>query len=194
MADPKQGSPKGHSHGHDHDHEASGESPNPHVWLDPVLARVAISNIVEALVAADPMHQDGYRARGQAYVARIDALHRDISEALKPHAGRPIVTFHDAFPYLCRRYGLDLVGVVEEVPAVDPSPRYLARLSAAIRARKVGVVFSEPQFNPRLVRQLGKDLGVRVAELDVLETGRPGPAFYEDGMRRNLAILTQSLP
>jgi len=181
-----------HDHGdHDHDH---GDEANPHVWLDPVLARHAISNIVAALAIADPLHKEAYAARGWAYLGRIDALHAEMTTALLPHAGKPIVTFHDAFPYLCRRYQLDLVGVVEEVPSVDPSPKYLARLSAAIRSRKVGVVFSEPQFNPRLVRQLGKDLGIRVAELDVLETGKPGPSLYEDVMRRNLASLKSALP
>jgi len=198
LADPKKGSGSGHGHGHghdhDHDHEAAGEVPNPHVWLDPVLARHAVSNIVGALCAADPAHRAAYTARGEAYAARLESLHRDMTAALSPHAGKPIVTFHDAFPYLCRRYGLELVGVVEEVPAVDPSPKYLARLSAAIRSRKVRVVFSEPQFNPRLVRQLSKDLGIRVAELDVLETGKPGAAFYEEGMRRNLKALVESLP
>jgi zinc/manganese transport system substrate-binding protein len=196
VSDPKKASSKdpSHHHDHNHDHEAAGEAPNPHVWLDPILARHCISNIVDALSATDPLHKDGYVARGNAYIGRIDALHGDMTTALRAHAGKPIVTFHDAFPYLCRRYQLDLVGVVEQVPAVDPSPKYLARLSAAIRARKVGVVFSEPQFNPRLVRQLSKDLGIQVAELDVLETGKPGAAFYEEGMRRNLASLVSALP
>ena len=200
VSDPKKASSKDpshhhdHNHDHNHDHEAAGEAPNPHVWLDPILARHCISNIVVALSATDPLHKEGYASRGKAYISRIDALHGDMTTALRPHAGKPIVTFHDAFPYLCRRYQLNLVGVVEEVPAMDPSPKYLARLSAAIRARKVGVVFSEPQFNPRLVRQLSKDLGIRVAELDVLETGKPGAAFYEEGMRRNLASLVSALP
>ena len=83
--------------------------------------------------------------------------------------------------------------MVEEVPSVEPSPKYLARLSGAIRAKNVRVIFTEPQFNPRLVRQLGKDLGVRFAELDVLETGKPGAEFYESGMRRNLRALVSSL-
>ena len=186
----KSGSPHPH---HDHDHEASGEAPNPHLWLDPVFARHAVSNIVAALSTADPVHKEAYAERGRAYTGRLLALHAEMESALRPHARKPIVTFHDAFPYLCRRYDLDLVGVVEEVPAVEPSPKYLARLSAAIRNKGVRVVFSEPQFNPRLVRQLTKDLSVKFAELDVLETGKPGPAFYEDGMRRNLKALLSSL-
>jgi len=173
----------------DHDHDA----PNPHIWLDPSLARHGVSNLVAALVRADPDHATGYRTRAEAYLQRLEALDRDFTAALKPAVGRPIVTFHDAFPYLCRRYGIVLAGVVEEVPSVEPSPKYLARLSGAIRAKNVQVIFTEPQFNPRLVRQLGKDLGVRFAELDVLETGKTGAEFYESGMRRNLQSLVSSL-
>lgn len=195
VGDAKPGS-KNHDHGghsHDHDHEAAGEAPNPHVWLDPILAQHAVSNIVTALSTTDPTRREAYAARGRAYIARLQSLHEDLRTSLRPLARKPVVTFHDAFPYLCRRYELDLSGVVEEVPSVDPSPKYLARLSKAIRARNVRVLFSEPQFNPRLVRQLSKDLGVKVAELDVLETGKPGLDFYEEGMRRNLRSLVSSL-
>lgn len=186
---------KGHDHGHDHDHdhEAAGESPNPHVWLDPVLAIHSVSNIVAALSSADPAHAAAYRERGAAYAARLTALDTEIRTALAGITNRAIVTYHDAFPYFCRRYQLDLVGVVEEVPSVDPSPKYLAALSAAVRARNVRVIFAEPQFNPRLVRRLTKDLGVQFAELDVLETGAATPSFYEDGMRRNLKALQSTL-
>ena len=76
---------------------------------------------------------------------------------------------------------------------MEPSPKYLASLSAVIRARGVRVIFTEPQFNPRLVRQISRDLKIRFAELDVLETGQPGPGFYEEGMRRNLRALDTSL-
>jgi ABC-type Zn uptake system ZnuABC Zn-binding protein ZnuA len=106
---------------------------------------------------------------------------------------REVVTFHDAFPYFCRRYGLKLVGVIEEVPGSSPSPRYLAALSQAIRDQGVGVVFAEPQFNPRLALQLTRDLKISLAQLDVLETGSLSATAYEEGMRRNLQALTKAL-
>jgi ABC-type Zn uptake system ZnuABC Zn-binding protein ZnuA len=57
----------------------------------------------------------------------------------------------------------------------------------------VKVVFTEPQFNPRLAQQLARDLGLAVAQLDVLETGALNATAYEDGMRRNLKALTAAL-
>ena len=103
------------------------------------------------------------------------------------------MTFHDAFPYFTRRYELELVGVIEEVPNVDPSPKYLAKLLEVIRRDQVKAIFTEPQFNPRLARRLAADLGIACAELDVLETGRLAPEFYEQGMRRNTDTLVRTL-
>ena len=180
------------AHDHHHDHSQDGEA-NPHVWLDPIIAKHCVSNIVQALRQADPSHADGYSRRGDAYLRELDALDIRIRSALKGLENRKVVTFHDAFPYFCKRYDLRLVGVVEEVPHVDPSPRYLAQLSRAIRREKVRVVFSEPQFNPRIVRRLADDLGIRVAELDVLETGIASRTFYIDGLERNLRSLEAAL-
>jgi len=193
--DPSAARKGGHEHGHDHDHdhEAAGETPNPHVWLDPVYAQHAISNIISALSQMDPGQAGGYKERGLAYIGRLQQLDRDIRNRLTGITNRTIVTYHDAFPYFCRRYDIELAGVVEEVPSVEPSPKYLANLSAVIRARGIRVIFTEPQFNPRLVRQISRDLKIRFAELDVLETGKPGPGFYEEGMRRNLQALDTAL-
>jgi ABC-type Zn uptake system ZnuABC Zn-binding protein ZnuA len=176
---------------HHHDHADHG--PNPHLWLDPVFARHGVSNILQTLVALDPEHADGYRRRAAAYLDELEGLDSEIRSAVARLQDRRIVTFHDAFPYFCRRYGLELVGVVEEVPSVEPSPRYLTALVAAIRKSKVRVVFSEPQFHPRLVRRLAEDIGIKVGELDVLETGTPSPGFYVEGQRRNLKALEAAL-
>jgi zinc/manganese transport system substrate-binding protein len=181
----------GHSHGHHHHH--GDHQPNPHLWLDPIFACHGVTNILNALVAADPHRASFYRENAQRYVERLHALDRDLTEALDKLSVKTIVTYHDAFPYFTRRYGLELVGVVEQIPSVDPSPRYLADLMKVIRARDVKVIFTEPQFNTRLAKRLKQDLSVSIAELDVLETGKLSPNLYEEGMRRNLRTLADLL-
>lgn len=180
-------------HDHDHNHDHSDDDANPHVWLDPIFAKHCVSNIVQALCQADPTHAEGYTRRGEAYLRELDQLDEQIRSSLKGLSNRKVVTFHDAFPYFCRRYDLQLVGVVEEVPSVDPSPKYLAQLSRAIRQQQVRVIFSEPQFHPRLLKRLANDLAIGVAELDVLETGSASRTFYVDGLRRNLRSLESAL-
>lgn len=191
--DPTTTGSKKPSQDHSHDHDHSDDDANPHVWLDPVFAKHCVSNIIQALCQADPAHAEGYTRRGETYLRELDQLDEQIRSSLKGLSNRKVVTFHDAFPYFCRRYDLQLVGVIEEVPSVDPSPKYLAQLSRAIRQRQVRVIFSEPQFHPRLVQRLANDLAIGVAELDVLETGTASRTFYIDGLRRNLRTLESAL-
>jgi zinc transport system substrate-binding protein len=182
-----------HEHGHDHGHDHGSGAPNPHLWLDPLLACHAVSNLVAALGELDPPNATYFAERGQAYVTRLRALDEELRRAIGTLKSRDIVTFHDAFPYFCRRYDLHLVGVIEEVPGTSPSPRYLSELSAAIRRDKVTALFVEPQFEVKLARQLAKDLSIGVATLDTLETGRLTPEAYEEGMRANLRALRGAL-
>lgn len=177
-------------HVHDHSH---GDAPNPHVWLDPVFARHAVSNILSALVAAAPIHASTFRINAMQYLGELARLDRDFEATLARIPDRRIITFHDAFPYLARRYRLELAGVIEQVPSVSPSAKYLHRLTKVIREKKVRVLFTEPQSNPRLARQLARDLNVAVAELDTLETSPPAADAYIRTMRTNLGVLEREL-
>ncbi|MCW5556739.1 MAG: zinc ABC transporter substrate-binding protein [Verrucomicrobiae bacterium] len=166
---------------------------NPHLWLDPWFARHAVTNLLAALRQADAVNAATYEANAAGYIERLHALDREIEAGLAALPRRDVITFHDAFPYFCRRYQLKLVGVIEEVPGSSPSPRYLAALSAVIREQRVGVLFTEPQFDTKLARQLARDLQIAVANLDTLETGRLAASAYEDGMKYNLRALRSSL-
>lgn len=188
--DPGRRPSRASGHAHDHSH---GPEANPHVWLDPIFAMHGVSNILSAVIELDPHRAAAYRRNADEYLRRLEALSRDLAKAIEPIPNKAIVTYHDAFPYFVRRYGLELVGVVEEVPSVDPSPKYLATLMKVIREKNVQVIFTEPQFNPRLARRLTEDLSIQIAELDVLETGPLTPDFYEEAMRRNLKTLIQVL-
>jgi zinc/manganese transport system substrate-binding protein len=188
----KKGDHHGHSHG-DSDGHPHGEQANPHIWLDPVLARHGVSNLLQGFIRVDPKNAENYTRNAQSYLARLELLDRELRGAIAGFSNKSIVTFHDAFPYFTRRYGLELVGVIEEVPGVEPSPKYLSELLKVVRAHKVKALFTEPQFSPRLASRLAKDLGVTVAELDVLETGRVSADFYESGIRRNLQSLQTHL-
>jgi len=169
------------------------DGPNPHLWLDPTLAAHAVTNILAALQKADPKNAATYAANATRYVERLHALDRDLTAALAPAKGRRIVTYHNAFPYFADRYKLSLVGVIEEVPDISPSPKYLAALQKVIRDKNVKIIFTEPQFSPKLAQRISKDTGVPLAELDTIETGPLKPTAYEEGLRRNLETLVLHL-
>lgn len=176
------------SSGHAHE-----KNPNPHIWLDPSLALHAVTNILLALQKADRANAAGYAANASRYIAKLQKLDLELQQALAPVKDSAVVTYHDAFPYFARRYGLKVVGVIEPVPDIDPSPKYLSALRRVVQKNRVKVILTEPQSASKLARQIGRDLKVPVAPLDTLETGLLKPEAYEDGMRTNLRVLLQYL-
>jgi ABC-type Zn uptake system ZnuABC Zn-binding protein ZnuA len=166
---------------------------NPHFWMDPRLACIAVSNIASALSRADPEHALSYTSNAVTYVRALQRLDADIRAALEGVTNRAIVTYHDAFPYFAHRYGLEIVGVVEQIPDVNPAPKYLAHLSRTIRARGVRAIFIAPNSASRLARQIAKDLRVELVELDTIEAGALTPEAYERAMRANLDALRRTL-
>ena len=71
--------------GHDHDHGPA----DPHAWQSVANAKVYVANIRDALIAADPAGKDVYTANATAYLAKLDALERDIVDVLRPEQARP---------------------------------------------------------------------------------------------------------
>lgn len=137
---------------------------NPHLFLDVVYARGYVERIAAALKQADPQHADRYAARASAYLAELGALDGWVRQQIQtiPDANRKIVTFHDAFAYYAREYGLEVVGVAVRAPGQDPSAGYVARLVDAVEANGVKAIFSERQFPATLADQIAAETGARV--------------------------------
>jgi zinc/manganese transport system substrate-binding protein len=172
--------------GHDHFHD-------PHVWLDPMLMAHGVTNAMEALQKADPKNAEGYAKNAAGYVAKLHALDGELRERLAAVRGVPFITYHNAFGYFVRRYGLSLAGVVERVPEIPPSTRERAQLQKVIREKRVKALFSEPGGNSPLARSIAKDTDIRLGELDPLETGELSAGSYERGMRRNAEAMVTVL-
>ena len=178
-----------HSHAHDHDH---GDGANPHIWLDPVIAKKQAANIMAALQKADPANASAYAQNGKVYEAKLSALDSDYRSTLAPLPNKNLVTFHDAFPYLAARYKLNYVGAISEFPEKDPTPKQLAALVDKIRSLKVGVLFAENGYAPGLLKKIAGETGAKVSELDTLEVGQGTPTAYLDRMGANLESLRKA--
>jgi len=152
---------------------------NPHIWLDPAMAKRLAEVIAEALAVADPAGAALYRANAARLAARLDELDSRIAARLAPLRDVSFVVFHDAYAYYETRYGLTAWGGVAPAPNQPPGARHLAALREGIRAAGVACVFSEPQFRPALVDTLVAETGIRTAALDPLGVGlTPGPDAY----------------
>lgn len=188
--------PAGPSHD-DHDDHAHGEF-DPHFWQDPRLVAQAMSPLAEALAQRDPAHADHYRQRATEYAHMLESLWRKWSErfaALPPDARRAY-TNHDAFRYLARAYGLELIGIQGVVPHGELSAKALAALADRARREGIRVAFLENVADPRLVEQLRRESGLTVGGRlysDAL-SGPTGPApTYLDLVEVNARTLHEAL-
>ncbi len=152
---------------------------NLHLWLDPQNARVIVAGLVKVLAELDPADAERYRANGAALERRLTKLDQDLARQLKPVEERPYVVFHDAYPYLEKRYHLQAVGSITVDPGRPVGARRLAEIREKIKATGARCVFREPQFEPKLMRLLTEGTGAQIGTLDPLGADLPaGPEAY----------------
>lgn len=188
--------PLDENHGHidadgetlNHDHEV-----NAHVWLSVRLAIQQVKNISLGLQHADPKHAEMYQRNEAAYIDRLADLDRLYRETLDKVAIRKIITFHDAFPYLAKEYGLTVVAVIQREPGREPSTAELAETIDIIRSEDVQVLFVEPQYSGRAADTLAAETGASVYTLNPVVTGDAGALTYEQVMMDNLDVLKLAL-
>ena len=165
-------------HGHDH-----GEF-DMHIWLDPGNAHRIVDVVANALVRIDPGRIDIWRANAETMRTRIDLLESSLHERLALVRERAFIVFHDGYGYFEHAFELNGKGAVAVDPARPPGARRIAELRGALAELDVRCVFTEPQFEPDLVRTVIEGTEVRTAELDPIGVDvEPGPDAWFEIMR-----------
>ncbi|NEO30036.1 MAG: zinc ABC transporter solute-binding protein [Symploca sp. SIO3C6] len=172
-------------HGHHH------EEGNPHVWLDPVLAQQQVANIRDRLIESDPSNADSYRSNAEAYIQQLQQLDSEFQQRLAPVKGCNFITFHDAFPYLAQRYGLQQEAIVE-IPEDSITPQDIQRVQQAADQYGVKALFTEPGIEDKRIQQISSDLNLPLEVIDPLESGETDPQYYFQAMRGNLEALLRA--
>jgi zinc transport system substrate-binding protein len=181
---PRRGGDDWQDHDPAHAHEHTPARADPHMWLDPDMARAIVAAVRDALMTIDPPNSARYGGNAAAAEAAIGALDRDLRAALAPLKGRRFLVLHDGYQYFERRYGLAAAGAIALSPELAPGARRIADLRARLRGGGVACVFSEPQFSPALVETVTEGLPVRSAMLDGIGAGYPpGPTLWFAVMR-----------
>ena len=170
---------------------------DPHVWLDPTLARTQVQTIASGFAQADPAGGPAYLQNAATFAARLDALDQAFAAGLRDCARREVVTSHAAFAYLARRYGLTQVPIMGAAPEAEPSPADLAVIVQTAGRLKVTHVFFEPLVSPRLAQTVAREIGATALPLDPIEgvsrEQAAAGAGYVELMQANLANLRVGL-
>ncbi|MCR9254671.1 MAG: zinc ABC transporter substrate-binding protein [Alphaproteobacteria bacterium] len=168
-------------HGHDkHGHEGHAhDGMDPHIWLDPVNGQRLALAMAEVLAESDPANAARYRENAERFTADIDVLTAHLTADLAPVRGTRFIVFHDAYQYFENRFGLTSAGSITISPEVVPGAARVGEIRDRIADDKAACVFSEPQFEPRLVQVVTEGTTARTAVLDPLGAEfEAGPAMY----------------
>jgi zinc/manganese transport system substrate-binding protein len=175
-----------------------GSDADPHAWQSVVNAKIYLANIRDALIAAEQAGAPAYRANADAYLAKLDALDREVREAVAqiPEARRKVISTHDAFGYFAAAYGIAFIAPQGVSTESEPSARDIAAIITQIRTGKIPAVFLENISDPRLMRRISAETGARIGGTLVSDslTAENGAApTYIDMVRHNIKALTSAL-
>jgi len=170
-----------------------GGGKNPHYWVNINYYVKQVNNIADGLALIDPSNKFHYKNNSVLYMKKLLQFRTRMHQELKNLKNTNIITFHDAFGYFAREFGLNVAGVMEKEGGIEPSARELADIIDTIKKQGIQVVFSEPQYPVKTPEMIAKETGVKIFVLDPIVTGTDNPDAYLTTMETNLSILKEAL-
>mgnify|MGYP001341368298 CR=1 FL=1 len=166
---------------HGHEGHAHGEY-DPHIWLDPMNAKVILKEMAEHLIENDQKNASKYKDNLNKALKDLDKLNKNIKADLNKEFKS--IVFHDAYQYFEKRYNVNILGAFTVNTDVLPGAEQLSEIREIIEHDKVTCIFSEPQFNPDIINAVAKDMDIKTGVLDPLgATLNPGKDLYFDLIR-----------
>ncbi len=170
-----------------------GGQVNPHVWVSVTGAVAQVKNLGRSLETLDPARASLYRKNTAEYVERLEGLRKKMHLALDPFRGKRIVTFHEAFPYFAREFGLVIAAVVEREPGSEPGAAELRDTIEIVKRSGVRALFAEPQYPSRAAGAIARESGAKLYVLDPAVTGPLHRDAYIAAMEKNMETLAGAL-
>ena len=177
-------------HGHDDDHKKDGHDEHgheghahgefdPHIWLDPLNAKVILKEMTKHLIENDQMNASVYKDNLKKANKDLDKLVKQVKSELNKDFKS--IVFHDAYQYFEKRFKVNVLGAFTVNTDVLPGAEQLKEIREIIKHDNVTCVFSEPQFNPDIINAVAKDMNISTGVLDPLgATLTPGKNLYFD--------------
>lgn len=170
---------------------------DPHIWLDPVLAKKMAERIALGFEAVDPEHAAFYRENAGRLLEQLDDLDATYRSGLQACAEKNIITSHSAFGYVAAEYGFNQVSIAGLSPDAEPSPSELARIAQFAKTNNVRYIFFESLVSPKLSQTIAAEVGAETLVLNPLEGLSDGELAggedYFSVMYNNLVNLQTAL-
>jgi zinc/manganese transport system substrate-binding protein len=178
--------------------DAHGHSTDPHAWQAVPNVTIYVANIRDGLIAADLAGKAAYEANATAYLAKLDALDREVRAEVAriPAERRRIISTHDAFGYFSAAYGLEFIAPQGVSTEAEVSARDVAKIIEQIRRQKIPAVFLENVSDARVVKRIAEETGAKIGGTlysDALTDEKGEAPTYIDMMRHNIRTLSAAL-
>ena len=164
---------------------------NPHIWLNPSLAKIQVKNIANGLIKLDPDNSLYYQDNSENYIKKLDILDSKIRNELL-NCSKDFVAFHNAFTYFAKAYGLNQHTIVSSNPQDESTSKTLEEIINLAKEMKIQVIFTEEGVDKRTSEVIAKELGGKVLTLSPLEMSDANTSYIEK-METNLANLKEAL-
>ncbi len=166
---------------------------DPHIWLDPVLAKKQIQNIADNLIKFDPQNAQYYQQNADDYKAKLDILDSKIKTDISVCDKKDFLAFHDAFSYFSKEYGLHQYTIVGGLdPETEPTAPTLQQVTEDAQTLGLHVIFTEEAVNPRVSQVIADEIHGKVLVLSPLEVTDKN-IDYITKMEQNLSNLKEAL-
>lgn len=173
------------------DQEQINSSGDPHIWLNPVYAKIQVQNIANAFSNSDPDNQQYYQFNAAQYIEQLDLLDLKIRNELSD-CNQDFVAFHDAFSYFADEYNLNQHTIISSnSPHGEATARTLEEIISTSRELNIKVIFSEENVNTRTSEIIANEIDGKVLVLSTLEIFSDGT--YISKMTENLSNLEEAL-
>jgi len=173
---------------HDEDFHDSGD---PHIWLNPVTAKIQVQNIANAFSNSDPKNQQYYQSNASKYIEQLDLLDSKIRNELS-NCSNDFVAFHDAFSYFADEYGLNQYTIIpSNNPRGEATAKTLENVISTAKKLNIKVIFSEENINTKTSKIIADEIDGKVLILSPIEVFTDGT--YISRMTENLNNLKEAL-
>jgi zinc/manganese transport system substrate-binding protein len=173
---------------------------DPHFWMNPLLIKKYVANILEGLIRIDASHEAYYRQNATDYISKLDQLDQWVltQVALIPPDQRLLVTDHDDLGYFADRYGYQIIGAIlpSVSPDAEPSASQIAALIGQIRSTHAKAIFLDTGANTQLADQISQETGCRVVTglyIHSLTPAGGNAPTYLDLIKYDVTLIVEAL-
>ena len=173
---------------HDEHNHSNGD---PHIWLNPVYAKIQVQNIATAFSNSDPENKQSYQSNAAKYIKELDSLDLKIQNELS-QCNNNFIAFHDAFSYFADEYDLVQHTIISSNdPHGETTARTLENVISTAKKLNIDVIFSEETVDTRTSQIIANEINGKVLVLSPIEIASPGT--YISKMTENLENLKVAL-